>query len=74
MDIPPLTTTTEFNESEWYPLTKKLELVESCDGIENAAENCNALEYRVQIQATSGNLRIKLREEDTLSDTIKQRS
>ena len=36
----------EFNESPWYQLNKKLQIAESCEGIPNPEENCNALTYR----------------------------
>lgn len=52
--LPALTAPHEFDHSEWFPLVKHLKLVESCDGIPDPLENCNALEYSVTIDATSG--------------------
>ena len=57
----------EFNESEWYPLVNKLQVAESCEGIELAAEVCNALDYKITIEANSGSLRISLPPEETMS-------
>ena len=62
----------EFNESEWYPLVNKLQVGESCEGIENAAEVCNALDYKITVEANSGSLRISLPTEETLSLQISE--
>ena len=61
---------TEFSDSEWYPLVNKFQIAESCEGITDAVENCNALDYKVDITATSGTLKLVLSAEDTLAETI----
>ena len=45
------------NNSEWYPLNQGFKLVESCDGLEE--DMCLSLDYRVNIQATTGQLKFK---------------
>ena len=71
--LPVLTHTTEFSESEWYPINTKFAVVESCEGIIDPKENCNPLDYKFKIQATSGTLRVSLRPEETLTDALNQR-
>ena len=51
---------------------QKLQIAENCDGVQNPDQNCNALDYKIEIEATTGNLRIQLKAEDTLSDNISQ--
>ena len=45
---------------------QKLQVAESCEGINDPDEVCNPLDYKIEIQATSGTLRLALRKEDTL--------
>ena len=52
--------------SGWYPLEKNFRVEESCEGITDPFVNCNALDYKLVIQTTSGNLRIKLKSADIL--------
>lgn len=61
-----MVSTTEFNESEWFAFTQKLQVQESCDGVPDPEDACNPLDYKIEIQATSGSLRLALRKEDTL--------
>ncbi len=67
IELPGVSHSTEFNESEWYPLVQKLQVQESCEtGIVDSGDVCVGLDYKIEIQATSGNLRMSLLSEDTL--------
>lgn len=59
-ELPALRSTTEFNESEWFPFVEKLQVAETCEGIADPDDTCNALDYKIEIQATSGSLRLAL--------------
>ena len=72
IDLPSLPYSTKFSDSEWYPLVNKFQIAESCEGITDAQENCNALDYKVEITATSGTLKLELRAEDTLAQEVSQ--
>ena len=71
--LPALTHTTEFSESEWYPINTKFSIAESCENIPDPVDNCHALDYKIKIKATSGSLRVSLRPEETLTDALSQR-
>ena len=47
IEMPGLSTGYEFNDSEWLPLVSKPYVVESCEGITNAAEVCLPLQYKI---------------------------
>lgn len=57
--MPGLRTSIEFSDNEWMPLVTKPYVVESCEGIANSAEVCLPLNYKIEIEATSGSLRLK---------------
>ena len=80
MELPPFekidlsASPTVYNDSIWYPLVNKFQIAESCEGIADAVEACNALDFKVDITATSGLLRLNLSAEDTLAEAITQSS
>ena len=50
----------------------KFQVAESCEGVTDPTENCNALDYKIDITATSGTLKLSLNAEDTLAEAISQ--
>ena len=47
----------QYNEEQWYPLTKSFLVEESCDGVVEPKKTCHALDYKIFVQTTSGTLR-----------------
>lgn len=70
--IPPLPSTTAYNEEEWYKLTSAFQIKENCDSVPNPQENCNALDYTLKIQGTSGSLRVNVSPEKVSAEAYPQ--
>ena len=58
IEMPGLSTSYDFVDNEWMPLVTKPYVVENCEGIANSAEVCLPLQYKIEIEATSGSLRL----------------
>ena len=56
------------NSSPWYPLTQNFQIVESCDSLNE--ETCETLAYRVNVQATTGQLRFTNEERTTVKTEL----
>ena len=58
IDIPALPFEPVYEESPFYPFVNKFQIQESCEGVTDPEVNCNALDYKIEITATSGTLKL----------------
>ena len=66
--LPKMPENFQTNTSPWYPLTQKFQIVESCEGLHE--ETCETLAYRINVQATTGNLRFSDEERTTVKSEL----
>ena len=66
--LPQMRENFQTNSSPWYPLTQNFKVIESCEGLD--LEACGALSYRVNLQATTGQLRFSNEEKATVKTEL----